>query len=213
MNSFGIRFCIAATVASLLAGCASSQMGAAVAQFHPPVAIVSNQGCTGLNNFGNAELCYDSTNALAEYYWNGTAFVAYPASAAGSVGAYSQIGAGNATFGTNSSYGINTPVANESFPTSGKIVHVSCQNITGGTCSGNAPSFEAYVIHGGVETDSSPVNCSATQQSISTGPTTTTVNQAFVANDNVGIKVSTAGSSCNSPSFDADILVCVGTNC
>lgn len=68
----------ALAVSLALAGCtttASNHGGGvfgALPQFHPPVAFTSNIGCSGVSNFGNAELCYDATANFTPYYWAGS---------------------------------------------------------------------------------------------------------------------------------------------
>lgn len=51
-----------------IAGCSFyNPLGGATPAYHALNAFVSNQGCTGTQPFGNADVCLDSTNGLAEY--------------------------------------------------------------------------------------------------------------------------------------------------
>jgi hypothetical protein len=116
-----------------------------------------------------------------------------------------QLGAGNSTYGNNTPYVTGFPVVYENFTVPGHFLHISCRNVTGGTCS-TPPSFNIYVYHGGVQTNGTAVTCSATAQAIGTH-TDQAESLPWVAGDEIGAFISNQASGCNAPNFDLDILV------
>lgn len=121
----------------------------------------------------------------------------------------SQVGAGNNSYGNGSIYNSGECVANEKFTKAGTIVHVSCANITGGSCS-TAPSFEARVAPaGGASPTAAPtsVACNATQDTNPQSDAVVTVNQTWVAGDTICLWLKSTGTGCNAPIFDPDLLV------
>lgn len=120
--------------------------------------------------------------------------------------AYSQIGSGNGAYGNSSQYSAAQYVANEIFSNGGTIVHLTCNNITGGTCTTSAPIFNASVIHGGVETLGTQLSCSTTKDTVQNAPSQVE-NLTWVAGDTVALKLISIGTGCNGPAFDVDLLV------
>lgn len=110
------------------------------------------------------------------------------------------------TFGNNTSFATGLPVAFETPINGGTIQHLSCRNISGGTCSGAAPTFNVYKIHSAVETDGTPLTCSTTQQGKGVESLQTEA-MTYVPGDEIGVYISTQGNGCNAPIFDVDALV------
>lgn len=118
-----------------------------------------------------------------------------------------QLGSGNAGYGNSSTYTAGQFVANEQYTHAGVIEHVSCANITGGSCTG-APTFDGCVDHGGTVTCSgTPVTCPNTQTTKPSTITSVALNLAWAAGDFVGLKLVSLGTACNAPTFDADLLL------
>lgn len=116
-----------------------------------------------------------------------------------------QLGSGNNFFGNNTRYANGNQIANEKLSYNGTILHLSCANLTGGTCS-TAPIVNVYVNHSGVLTYGTTLTCSTTIQPAGT-VSDLTENLSFVAGDTVGLVISTIGSNCNNTIFDIDSLI------
>lgn len=116
-----------------------------------------------------------------------------------------QLSSGNSTYGNNTPYATNVEVANEVMNNAGTIAHLSIETVSGGSCS-TPPTFNSYVVHGGVQTNGTALQASSTQQPIGT-VSEQVENQKFVAGDTIGIFVSTQATTCTTPTFDVDILI------
>lgn len=125
--------------------------------------------------------------------------------------AYSQIGSGNSQYGNSSRYTAGNVIARDIFSVASKIVHITCDNTTGGTC-GVPPQFIPYYFDSGVEHDGAAITCNTTIDP----PGSTNdiaVNLAVPAGNEMGIKIGTLGSGCNAPTYDVDIMVGIGSGC
>ena len=128
-----------ACLALAVAGCSSyNPLGAATPQFHPLNAFTSNQGCTGITAFGNAEMCFDSTNNMAPYTLNSSgAFVAQPLTT-GALTATTATITSSADKALNVSNGghISNPIGSGTAPTSGTGTITAGGTDSAFTCTG-----------------------------------------------------------------------------
>lgn len=98
------RISLLALACLALAGCSSMRkLGAATPYFHVTNAFTSNQGCTVMP-FGNADICYDSTNSMAPYANSGGPNGSFAAASMGphvvsSGGTIPTVGTGTVTAG------------------------------------------------------------------------------------------------------------------